>query len=631
MGTFKTIEYRGGTREASVPDTLDLADRAELAINGLGGSIDPNLRYQMHFYINYNCKTPYMKHHGADVTCDPKFAESFPLMRLMCGSDLYLDIEQEQRAELLSRIQDGLYWNFVDPARPWRDSYNPAFDGNRKDEDVANVGGNGRMLRTLVTWYELVPDEILEAYIRQLVDGLNRIAVHREDYAYFPDGGFGEAFNYPRSGWINTDEAKGEVEGAEGSATGYQAHQIQGLARWYALSGDIKALELAEKLTRYCMMTRFWGGLPYPKQGDRGPAWHIADVLPDPMCVAGCEQGHWYSHFHARAIVLRGILEYGRVANDSRIVEFVRRAYEYALTFGIPRMGWINCYPAAINRMEACALGDLVALGVRLSDIGAGDYWDDVDCVVRNQLVETQLIRADVLHSVAEASPVKGSEHVPFQETVYPNQINQENVIERTLGTFGSISSPASLAPPWVMQCCTGNATQGLYYAWEAIVRETDRRAQVNLLLNRASKSVDIDSFLPYEGKVVIHVKQARRVSVRIPSWVDRTAIQADVDGNVRPCEWVGNYLVFDDLESGSRINIRFPITQTTSSYTVNARTDDQQKYTCTFRGNTLVDIQPRDNAATSYPLYLRDHLRTGEAPLRKAARFVPEKLISRW
>jgi hypothetical protein len=33
-------------------------------------------------------------------------------------------------------------------------------------------------------------------------------------------------------------------------------------------------------------------------------------------------------------------------------------------------------------------LGDLVGVYIRLSDAGAGDYWDDVDHIVRNHLVE---------------------------------------------------------------------------------------------------------------------------------------------------------------------------------------------------------------------------------------------------
>ncbi len=53
--------------------------------------------------------------------------------------------------------------------------------------------------------------------------------------------------------------------------------------------------------------------------------------------------------------------------------------------------------------------------------------------------------------------------------------------------------------------------------------------------------------------------------------------------------------------------------------------------YECTFRGNTLVDISPRDDSPTNYPLYLRDHLkRAGPAPMKTVTRFAAEPLI-RW
>ena len=158
-----------------------------------------------------------------------------------------------------------------------------------------------------------------------MIQGLTRIAIKRNNYSYYPNGGFGEPFNYSRTGWHRTEEAKSEVEGGEGSVMGYQGHQIQGLARWYALSGDPEALDLAARLTRYCMLSKFWGGLPNPQTTTPGYEVH-AGRLPDSAGVPGEQQGHWYTHFHARAIALRGMLEYGRVANNGEVLEFVRRA-----------------------------------------------------------------------------------------------------------------------------------------------------------------------------------------------------------------------------------------------------------------------------------------------------------------
>ena len=44
-----------------------------------------------------------------------------------------------------------------------------------------------------------------------------------------------------------------------------------------------------------------------------------------------------------------------------------------------------------------------------------------------------------------------------------------------------------------------------------------------------------------------------------------------------------------------------------------------------------MVDISPRDEAPTSYPLYLRDHLKRDKAPLKQLARFVPDRTLVRW
>ncbi len=47
------------------------------------------------------------------------------MLRLMCGSERYADLEAGQRAELLSRLEDGLYWNRSTRRRPWRNILQP--------------------------------------------------------------------------------------------------------------------------------------------------------------------------------------------------------------------------------------------------------------------------------------------------------------------------------------------------------------------------------------------------------------------------------------------------------------------------------------------------------------------------
>ena len=65
--------------------------------------------------------------------------------------------------------------------------------------------------------------------------------------------------------------------------------------------------------------------------------------------------------------------------------------------YGRPRTRTLKC--------EGCCLADITALAVRLSDAGVGDYWEDVDQYVRNQLVEQQFVNADLMRKMSEAGP----------------------------------------------------------------------------------------------------------------------------------------------------------------------------------------------------------------------------------
>lgn len=627
------IDYNGKKYADTIPDTLDLAERAVLAINGVGGIMDPEMGYMTFWNVFYTTRTPYMRHYGsASITCDPKIGQSFPMMRIMSGSSQHAEAEVANRTGMIARVQDGLYWDYYDPTRPWRNIYcqSESCYGKGKNEDFCGLCAAGIMARAVLTWRELSNDPKLDQMARDLVAGMRRVAILKDDYAYYPEkGGWGEPCTYPRSGWLNTDEPQSATDGVEGDIACYQANQMYAATQWYAISGDKDALDLAARLARFCMKPKFWGGVPDPDL-EHARAQRlmgtVAAGLPDPACTAGAELGHWFSHFHARAITLRALLEFGRVAGDERVLEFVRRAYEFTLTQGIARMGWINCFPVINNLCEGCSLGDQVAMGIRLSDAGLGDYWDNVDAVVRNHLVEGQLTRADLLEKVAAASKEDNS-----RASLLPRQGCWDNVIARSLGVFAGLSKPNSIPTPWVMGCCTGNGTRGLYYAWEGTVREKGDSAQVNLLLNRASKLLDVDSYLPYEGKIVLRNKAARRVSVRIPYWVDRHELRAEVSGQNAPLDWIGNYIVLGGLKPADTITLKFPIKETTAKYTVNANTDQAQVYTCTFRGSTLVDISPRDTTPTSYPLYQRDHLRNDKTPMKTTQRFVPDKIVVHW
>ena len=645
MNELERAPLAGERYETVAPDTLDLAERARMAINGLLGICDPNMDFMPYGVFHLDCRRPHLAHWAsADNTCGTKILESIPLLRLMSGSEQHLDLEAGMRDAFMSRIRDGHFWDVVDPRRPWRNIYNDSEKryGKGKDEDFSVPIATARMMRTILVYRQLTGDKAFDKLAAEMSAALCRIAVVKDDYAYYPEkGGWCEPTAYPQSGYLNFDEAQCDQEGAEGSILCYQGSQIYAVSHWYKLTGDERALELARRLTRYCMKPKFWGGRPDPDPQSRVRSGlfietgFIAPPLPDPAWSAGPEMGHWCSHFHARAIAVRGMLEYAMAANDARTLEFVRRFYEFSLTQGIAKIGYIDTHPSSTDECEGCGLGDLVGLGIRLSDAGASDYWDDVDAAVRNQLTEQQFTRADLLEQISAGSPVDSC----CTDSPKGFALWDPNVIPRVLGSYSAFSSPTS-ASGKSMICCHGNATQGLYYVWEGIVRESGQNATVNLLLNRAAKLLDIESHLPYEGKVVIRNKSARRVTVRIPAWVDRRQIRAKISPSEKPgqsstqdvpLDWMGNHLVFTGLAPGNVITLTFPVPASAGSYTTNYNSPKQRTYQISFRGSTVVDISPRDTDPLRVPIYLRDHMKATVAPTRKFQRFVADKKVAYW
>jgi hypothetical protein len=342
---------------------------------------------------------------------------------------------------------------------------------------------------------------------------------------------------------------------------------ILGLTRYAAITETPEALELAGRLAEMLRRPQSWR----PRS--------------DPPGVVGEEVGHSVLNreTHGYLFALRGLLAYAHAANDSETKRFVRSSYDYWRSFGIPEIGFIVGRPAAYAFTETCAIADTLILAVKLSDYGVGDYWEDVDQYVRNQLVENLISDKEQLAACAAAS-------FPHQAKS-PNQ-DSERAIERSLGNFANIPFVTDYPNPWTGACCNHNGAQALYQAWEGIVRDAGNGiAQVNLLLNRSSRQIDVDSYLPYEGRVVLKNKTATRLHVRIPAWASKKDVKCRIDSRSLENCWLNNYLLVENVKPGEQVTIEFPVVERTFN-----RTDGStgHKYAIRVRGNTVVNIGPR-------------------------------------
>jgi hypothetical protein len=173
-----------------------------------------------------------------------------------------------------------------------------------------------------------------------------------------------------------------------------------------------------------------------------------------------------------------------------------------------------------------------------------------------------------------------------------------------------------------------------------------DGTAQINLLLNRASPWLDVDSYLPYKGKLVVHNKTARKLSIRIPDWVDITAVKCWLNKRPVTSFQAGRYLVFENIAKRAELTLTFPVIETVETHAFGWKQSDFWQectdpgsawkaeknpvlYQCRFRGNTLIDISPRDEGL-GYPLYQREYMWGTNAPMKSLERYIAP-VLPRW
>ena len=600
----------GERKTARVPDTLDMAERAEYALNALTRAVVPQRWYSVWQGMNLDSSPPYFSWPN---WLSYKYLEAMPRMRQMSGSDLNLDVEQAMMQTFVDHIGKYglLYYPAVSPDQPPNTSY---------------ALGCGRMMLAMAAWYERDGNSMWLDLLRDMAHGLEKMAIERWHYSYFPlesgfapDGtwhftqrGGGRAEFFP---YTPPDEPAREQQGHEGTVKFEAGTVARALVRTYGLTGDERSLELAGRLVNFCLLPSMWQD-----------GWEYG--------IAGHEHGLFAGHFHGNTMAIRGILAYAVAVGDERTKSIVREAYEHGRRAGLGRIGWVPGWitPERFGRIEglgewvkiiseSCGIGNMAALAADLSTAGVGDYWEDVEQMARNQLVEQQFVDFDRMNAVVEhARKTK-----PKQDVIPGIEWDErsvqlgalDNVVERTVGAF-SMGTVTHIPRVTGFGCCTGNGSLGLYYAWDAITRFRDGVAHVNLLLNRASPWMDIDSYLPFEGKVVLHNKQAETAYVHMPGWVSRGDVRCRVGSQIVQPVWVGRYLGVRGLKPEDDITVEFPVHESEDRYTV-----AYKEYTCHFRGSTMVDVSPRDGAPGTYPLYQRDHLKAEKAPVKQTERYV--------
>jgi hypothetical protein len=577
--------FPGERYEAEVPDTLDLAERAALAINAMTRVVVPEKDYEMCFVTEFRDDPPKLYLEWDGIFNTGKFLEALPLVRIMSGSDFNIDVDAKiMESYLHGAGPDGLFYCSV-ADRPWAfyAEWNAAEEIAAIREPYGFFFGEGRLIMAMCMWYQRDHDPRWQRLIEKKIDRLVEIGYKKDDAISFsrlflPGRNVTEEPEHSWDNWVP-----------------------YGVTKYYQLTGYEPAREFARLQVN--RLRRKW----FSDDG-RFLLWH----------------------FHLTAAGLIEILEYATAVGDAELIELVKNGYEFGKELGEPLTGFFpEVRRKSFETCESCGVGDMIYLAIRLTQIGVGDYWEDADRWVRNHFVESQLTRMEWIepHKIAALQSDEWKEAAVRRKTMVEEGTlfpDEKDALERSRGSWAgwTLANDAVVADrPGIMQCCTGNAARSIYYAWNAIVTAEGNNARVNLLLNRASPWLDVDSHLPYEGKVVIKNKTAKKLSVRIPEWTARDRVVCDVNGAQRTIVWSGKYIEIDKLKNGDVVTIQFPMVQKSLFKVIG-----DVPYRLTLKGNTVVDIDPPGRL---YPLYQRDHYKADSAPMKKTTRFVSEENLA--
>jgi hypothetical protein len=595
--------YPGRYYDALVPATLDLAERASLAVNALTECTDPEFDHELYWIVDLLAREPGM-YHTVDDHVQDKFFLALPQCRTACGSIQNLDVEHHLMWTYLRKQgPDGLVYIPI-AGRPWAMPAQPSpWAGlDELPSDPAHwcsVVMTGRVLGAFAVYATKDPSGPWVTAARRLAAAIQRLCIVEGDSAYLS-----------RNWWQPGLTVSSPPARPIGFRAAIASWVAQGLAEYHQLLRDDDAIAMAARLMRYVMRD----------SGYFGPHGEFTEEFP------GTEQ----IHFHAHTCQIMTALQVANATGDRELYGLAATAYDYAVKQGEPLVGffpeWLGykggAYCSGPYSSEICEVADMIMAALTLSHSGV-DKWDDVDRWVRNQFAECQLTSTawlddgHIAHLDRSQHPLPGagSDSTRFGTT--------DRVAERAVGSFSGWPSANDLVQGdgWsIMHCCTGNGTRAIYHVWQSILSVRDRELRVNLLLNRASRWADVDSHVPYIGRVDVRMKQTMELRIRIPEWVKPEEVTCTVSGHTRTLTYDGRYAIYGEVNAGEVATLSFPMRERTDTVVI-----EKRLYTLVRRGNDVVAIDP---PGANCPLYQRGHYRGGLTLWKQVTRFEPEAEI---
>jgi len=555
-------------KKVPVPDTLNLAGRANVALHAMMGVADEDKGY-IPFFSGFFASDPaWMRHGNWDYgSSHGRLIDSMTLVRAMTGTEEGREIENHYKENFLAFFKkDGLSYRKNTFSQEFIASCGAAF------EESASMIDQRAVLLGLTTWFIDTGEEAVKERADKLVAALKRIAGKERESWYYP------ASEYTQHGWPSFDAV---VTRLCPDPCAMWGRQVNPLIRYYQITGNRDAFDLCENFV-YNIVYRSGA---FASDG----SWN-----------AGL--GYRNGHFHTRMGTLASTARFAEFTHDAFLLNWVKKCYDWGLS-KCTSFGWT---PGDLHDQgyehETCTLVDAIGTAVTLAKNGYPEYWGTAEKFLRNQLTEAQILDTSWIHQ----SDTKEND-IPGDTTYF-------KVADRLRGAFAGYSAPNDFVYSGqkgrghimdVQTCCVASGTRGLYNGWNNIVTKENNRISINMLLNRASRWADVLSFLPHEGKVVIIANEdAQELCIRIPEYVPYGSVTVTretaghkVTAGGRELPWVHKYFIkLSGVKKDEKITVEFPVIL---RKTIETAVDDV--YEAQWAGDNVINITP---GGEYYPLY---------------------------
>jgi len=301
-------------------------------------------------------------------------------------------------------------------------------------------------------------------------------------------------------------------------------------------------------------------------------------------------------HMHGNLRTLVGAADYALYVKDPVLFSRVDALYRYVRSEGT-RFGFL---PEVIGRRgdivscETCALMDFLGLAVTLANHGHPEYWGDVERMLRNQLVESQLVDGSWLKPGDKPDTA---------------QFSWRDIGRRMVGGYAGWTSPTHFLAAredlqWggpelrkktraFQNCCGGSGSHAFFIAWKNAARFENDTLSVNLHIDKLLPQAEIRTYQPYQGRLTIHLTQPGKVRVRIPEFIEPKEMKASSNGEAIKATVWGNYLELGSRPTDDHLEITYPLPVREEEAAIGNPGFRTFRYRVTWKGDTVIRMTP--------------------------------------